>query len=70
MSDTHVAYLVTLEEPARNSDAWDTLTALRRIKGVCSVEPVGDELDMQMAKSALRPKAITELLAAVARVFG
>ena len=67
---THVAYLVTLEEPVRNHAADATLTALSRIKGVVSVEPVGNECDVQMAKAGLRQKMLTAVVAAVKEVLG
>lgn len=66
----HIAYLVTLEEPVANNVADATLTALRRIKGVVSVEPVGDELDMQIAQSSLRQKAFKAHMEAIRKVFG
>lgn len=70
MSDTHIAYLVTLDKTVHGLDARNTLTALRHVRGVCSVEPVGDELDLQIAQSSLRQKMYRALTAAVNEVFG
>jgi hypothetical protein len=67
---THVAYLVTLEEPVENNVADATLTALRRIKGVVSVDPVGDELELDIAKGSLRQKAFKAHMEAIRKVFG
>lgn len=39
MTDRYNAFIVVLERDIREDDADATLTALRRIKGVLSVEP-------------------------------
>lgn len=40
MTDRHCGYIVTIENNLREDDAANTITALRQIKGVISVQPV------------------------------
>lgn len=43
MTDRHTGYIVTLAKDIREDDAEATLTALRQVKGVLSVDPIIDE---------------------------
>lgn len=51
MTDRHAAYLITLHHDTRSDDAEATLTALRMIRGVLSVEPALANIDQQIAQT-------------------
>lgn len=57
MTDRHIGYLVTLEEAIREDDAEDLIKAMKLLKGVLTVEPIGNDITHQMAKR----RAISEL---------
>lgn len=40
MTDRHAGYIVVLDKDIREDDAEATLTALRRVRGVISIEPI------------------------------
>jgi len=50
MTDRHAAYLVTLDGDTREDDAESTLTALRMVRGVQSVEPVLADVGQQIGQ--------------------
>lgn len=60
MTDRYAGFLVTLTDDVREDDAEAILTALRMVRGVATVEPVGANVDLQLAttraKSELREK--------------
>ena len=51
MTDRHAGYVVTLQRPVREDDAETILTAIRMIKGVIAVDPVGDDPGLWCARS-------------------
>lgn len=57
MTDRHAGYLITLAENIREDDAEQTITALRQIKGVLTVEPVPANLELAIAHE----RALSEL---------
>jgi hypothetical protein len=55
MTDRYAGFLVVLEENAREDDAQAVIAAIRQIRGVLSVEPMGvDLLEMQIAEKRVR----------------
>lgn len=61
MTDRHLGYLVTLEQPTREDDAEATLAAIRQIRGVIDVRPVVSEAG-QMAVAIRRDREWQEVL--------
>lgn len=51
MTDRHAGYIVTLERDIHEYDAQATITALRQIRGVLSVEPIVADADHYVAYS-------------------
>lgn len=49
MTDRHTAYVVILENDIREDDAEATITALRMVRGVASVQPIVKTTDHIMA---------------------
>jgi hypothetical protein len=54
MTDRHCGYIVTLEKDIRDDDAKDTITALRNIKGVVSVEPILGGAEIHIATARMK----------------
>lgn len=50
MTDRHAGYVVTLAQDIREDDAEATITALRMVRGVISVEPVQAGGDLMIAE--------------------
>ena len=58
----YVAYLVTLEDSEKDEVAKEgVLNALRMLKGIASVDPIEDSLDLQLAKKQARNDLVKEL---------
>ncbi len=51
MTDCHSSYIVVLEHDVREDDAEQTLSALRQIRGVLTVEPVVASGELMVAES-------------------
>jgi len=51
VTDRHSAYVVVLEHDMREDDAEQTLSALRQIRGVLSVEPIVSNLEQHIAEN-------------------
>jgi hypothetical protein len=56
MTGRHAAYIVVLRDDIRDDEAGPTLTALRMIHGVASVEPVLFTYEMHIAWQRLDRK--------------
>jgi len=61
MTDRHRGYIVTLEKDIREDDAEDTITALRSIRGVASVQPVVADHGAIMAYEQARMDLVNKL---------
>lgn len=57
MTERHAGYVITLDQSIREDDAEQILTALRQIRGVASVTPVADSIDVQIGEQ----RALAEL---------
>ena len=58
----YAAYLVTLEGSEKDADAEErVLNALRMVRGVASVDPIEDSLELQLAKKQARNDLVKEL---------
>lgn len=63
MTDRHAGYVVTLDQSIREDDARETiLVALRQIRGVISVEPVVESIELLMAQELAISKIKYRLL--------
>ncbi len=62
MTDRHAGYLVTLDRSIREDDAEAVLNALRMTRGVLTVTPIIDNLDIQMAYEKARMELGARLL--------
>jgi hypothetical protein len=51
MTDRHAAYIVVLRDDIRDDESAPTLTALRMIHGVASVEPVVSDYTFAVAQT-------------------
>ena len=54
MTDREVGYIVTLEKSIREDDAEDIKTAILMIKGVISVKPIVEDINLHIAKTTAR----------------
>lgn len=54
MTDREVGYIVTLEKSMREDDTEDIKTAILMIKGVISIEPVVEDINLHIAKTTAR----------------
>lgn len=62
MTDRHSGYLVVLDQDIREDDAEATLTALRMVRGVLSVEPVVSDIQQVIAERRLTGRIASSLL--------
>lgn len=69
MTDRHAGYVVTLEEPIREDTAEKTLSAIRQIKGVLSVEPIINDGDLEVKEMIARSRARNWLFEQVYKAF-
>jgi hypothetical protein len=51
VTDRHSSYIVVLDHDVREDDAEQTLSALRQIRGVLTVEPVVSDYEQHVAES-------------------
>ena len=65
MTDREAGYIVTLEKSIREDDAEDIKTAIRMIKGVISVEPVVEDINLHIAKTRSRQELEIKLFQAL-----
>jgi len=49
MTDRHAGYLVILDGPIREDDAEALIKAIKMFKGVIKVEPVTEDIQLQLA---------------------
>lgn len=61
MTDRYNAFLVVLEQDLREDDAEATLTALKQIKGVLSVEPHVASFEDHIAEARVRAELVEKL---------
>lgn len=54
MTDRHIAYTVTLEEPVRSDDAQRIIDAIKMVKGVAEVIPVVADAQAYWSRSSAR----------------
>ena len=54
MTDRIGGFIVVLEEAIRADDAEDTLTALRQVRGVISVEPIVTDSNTHLAAARIK----------------
>ena len=54
MTDRYAGFLVTLNDAIREDDAQPVIDAIRLIRGVIAVEPVHDDIDIQIAETRAR----------------
>ena len=54
MTDREVGYIVTLETSIREDDAEDIKTAISMIKGVLSIKPIVEDINLYIAKTPAR----------------
>jgi len=54
MTDRIGGFIVVLEQDIREDDAEATLTALRQVRGVVSVEPVVTDTDTHLAHARIK----------------
>jgi len=70
MTDRHAGYIVVLEHDIREDDAQRTRDAIELIKGVLSVEPVTDTIEVAIAKTRARYEFADALSDAIRSVLG
>ncbi len=62
MTEILCGFAVTLEKDLRIDDAESTVSAIRQIKGVLSVEPVLGGIETQMAQERARIQLLTQVI--------
>jgi hypothetical protein len=71
MTTRHGGYVVVLEDDIREDDAESTITALKRIKGVLSVQPIegGGTMGEIIATSRVNSKWRDKLIEIVKETY-
>ena len=62
MTDRHAGFLVVLERDLRSDDAAATLAALRKVRGVLSVEPIVADVFGDVAEQRVRHELFRRVL--------
>lgn len=65
MTDRLAGFIVTLEQDVRVDDAEATLSAVRQIKGVISVQPVVADVALAMAEERARMEITSKVYEAL-----
>jgi hypothetical protein len=61
MTDRFKGFIVTLAKDTREDDAEDTLTALKMVRGVLSVDPIKDNPNDYMIYERVRSELVHKL---------